>query len=79
MNHDQRSIVGRLTMNYSYGNTIKDKTGATGSRAATKHNPLGLSRGPVTARIPSGEGLGTSTRATLHVRARGTDHLGLGR
>jgi hypothetical protein len=32
----------------SYGNAIKDASGASGSRAATASNPLGLSGGRVT-------------------------------
>ena len=46
-----------------YGNSIKDVTGAAGSRATTKGNPLGLSTGVAggAASMASRSGVTTST------------------
>jgi hypothetical protein len=52
-----------------YGNSLKDMTGAAGSRAPTKGNPLGLSTG--------GGGGGAST-AVSSTRGKGTASNPLG-
>ena len=50
-----------LTVYDSYGNAIKDATGAAGTRAVTGSNPLGLHRQSLT-RPPSAQTAGEGQR-----------------
>lgn len=52
-----------------YGNSLKDMTGAAGSRAPTKGNPLGLS---------TGGGGGAASTAVSSTRGKGTASNPLG-
>ncbi|KAK3060022.1 hypothetical protein LTS18_009516 [Coniosporium uncinatum] len=45
-----KSTTGWASTTREYGNSIKDATNAKGPRASTAQNPLGLTRGPASAK-----------------------------
>jgi hypothetical protein len=58
----------------SYGNAVKDASGASGSRAATSSNPLGLAGGRVT-----GQSQLKGTKSQGSKQGTRNDPLGLNR
>ncbi|OCL14799.1 hypothetical protein AOQ84DRAFT_351340 [Glonium stellatum] len=56
-----------------YGNSIKDATGASGPRASTATNPLGMAKSQTSVKIQQQAKPGNSHRGTAR------DPLGLGR